>query len=85
MAWLKQCLRACLPSLAHTFAHDTNTTKEENMKKLKELLKSTDGTSIVEYALLCALIAVAGLSALSQISVDLNSSFDRLSQAIEGN
>lgn len=55
------------------------------MKKLKELLKSTDGTSIVEYALLCALIAVAGLSALSQISVDLNSSFDRLSQAIEGN
>lgn len=55
------------------------------MKKLKELFASTDGTSIVEYALLCALIAVAGLSTLNQISDDLNGAFDRLSQAIEQN
>lgn len=55
------------------------------MKKLKELWASTDGASIVEYALLCALIAVAGLSSLNQISENLNGSFDRLSQAIEQN
>jgi Flp pilus assembly pilin Flp len=57
--------------------------KVQPMKKLKELFANTDGASIVEYALLCALIAVAGLSSLNQISENLNGSFDRLTQAID--
>jgi pilus assembly protein Flp/PilA len=49
------------------------------MNKLKKLLNSSKGATAIEYGLIAALIAVAAISAMSQLGKKVSSTFNNVS------
>ncbi|MDH7480966.1 MAG: Flp family type IVb pilin [Armatimonadota bacterium] len=52
------------------------------VKRMKELLKDEEGATMVEYALLLALIAVICILAVTQLGGKVNSTFESCRDAI---
>jgi pilus assembly protein Flp/PilA len=61
---------------------------EDTMKKfvlnVKKFLKSEDGPTAVEYAVMLALIVIVCLTAISSIGTNANTQFQRVAQSIGG-
>jgi pilus assembly protein Flp/PilA len=54
------------------------------MKSLiKKFLKDESGATLVEYAIIVALIAVAAIIVIGTLSTQINSTFSRIASALE--
>jgi pilus assembly protein Flp/PilA len=51
---------------------------------VKKFLKSEDGPTAVEYAVMLALIVIVCLTAISSIGTNANTQFQRVAQSIAG-
>lgn len=51
---------------------------------VKKFLKSEDGPTAVEYAVMLALIVIVCLTAISSIGTNANTQFQRVAQSIGG-
>ena len=54
------------------------------MKLLKKLFKDESGATAIEYGLIAALLSVAIIIALTFVSGQLNSSYNKIGDALEG-
>ncbi len=54
------------------------------MSKVKNFLKSEDGPTAVEYAIMLALIVIVCLAAITQVGSATNSAFERIATDLEG-
>lgn len=54
------------------------------MKKLFKLLKNSKGATAIEYGLIAALIAVAAIAALTTIGTELETTFNKVGNSLEG-
>jgi len=52
------------------------------VKKVQRFLKSEDGPTAVEYAVMLALIVIVCLTAIQAIGTNANTTFDRIGQSI---
>ena len=52
------------------------------MKKLMKIFKREDGQSLVEYALIIALVAIALTVGLTALSSDLSATFDSIAASL---
>jgi pilus assembly protein Flp/PilA len=52
------------------------------MKTFINLLKSEEGATAIEYALIAALISIIAIAALGRVGTQTNSSFSRVASAL---
>jgi pilus assembly protein Flp/PilA len=67
-------------SEAKAIAHPRRTTM---MTKIRNLLKSKDGATAIEYGLIAALIGVVIISAVTALGTSIESQFDNIEKAIK--
>ncbi|GAA4035764.1 Flp family type IVb pilin [Sphingomonas rosea] len=53
------------------------------MTNFRKMLSNDDGATAIEYGLIAALIAVAAITALSNIGTNLNSTFSNVSDKLK--
>ena len=51
---------------------------------LRELISNEDGATAIEYGLIAALIAIAAITALSQLGDELSTTFNTVKTELEG-
>lgn len=54
------------------------------MQFIRNILKNSKGATAIEYGLIAALIAVAAISAMSQLGGKINSTFNNVSGNMKG-
>lgn len=54
------------------------------MKKFLKMLKDSKGATAIEYGLIAALIAVAAIAALTTIGDELELTFNKVGDSLEG-
>jgi pilus assembly protein Flp/PilA len=54
-------------------------TKETKMTFFRKMIKNSKGATAIEYGLIAALIAVAAISAMSQLGGKISSTFNNVS------
>lgn len=52
------------------------------MTKVERFMKSEDGPTAVEYAVMLALIVIVCIASISSIGTEVNSTFDNISQEL---
>lgn len=53
------------------------------MRKLRNILKNSKGATAIEYGLIAALIAVAAISAMSQLGSKISTTFNNVSDNLK--
>jgi pilus assembly protein Flp/PilA len=53
------------------------------MRKLRNIIKNSKGATAIEYGLIAALIAVAAISAMSQLGTKISSTFNNVSDNLK--
>jgi len=61
---------------------DSSSGKEHKMKKLMRMLKKEEGQSLVEYALIIALVAIALVAGLGTLAGGIGDTFDGIVAAL---
>ncbi len=57
-------------------------TKGPNMQYIRKMLKNTKGATAIEYGLIAALIAVAAITAMSNLGGQLTKTFNNVSTSL---